>query len=197
MKKIFVAAGVVGALGFGAFGFASAYSTFTASQTGFHQYGNAHTATLKMDVEAGMADPNDVFLPDSGNCGFGNCNGGTLSFNITNPTDVPIAVRSIAVAPGFCYTQGCTPPPKIFSPLQSCIVHATFAAPGAFLGVGVAGPPSLQQWPVIEPHSTLHVNGSDYGGLGQHMLHLDANTPDECQGQPFTVWLIVTAGDAA
>jgi hypothetical protein len=201
MRKIWVAAGIVGAFGMGATGVAFAFSNFNAKQSGYHQYGSAQASTLKIKVEAGLPAGDEVLIPDSPYCPalVNDCGGGALSFSITNPTDVPLQVTNLAVATVPCFIQGCTPSPQIGSSNFNCGPHISFVAP-PLNNNGFTDPTKpmpLSSWPVIAPHSTLNVNGSDYGGLGSRMVHLDYNTPDECQGASISVGLVVTARDAA
>jgi hypothetical protein len=201
MKRVLIAAGVLGAVALGAVGVASAQSSFVAPQSGFRQVGNARIATLKITVEGAIADPSAILLPDSPYCpAVGNCGGGALSFDITNPTDVPVWVTDVAVVTTPCFVQGCTPAPVILAPATQalCGQHATFTPPPHSVYQTLPNLPlPLVKWPIVSPHGTLHVNGSDYGGLGAHMIHLDSSTPDECQGEALTVALVVTARDAS
>jgi hypothetical protein len=198
MKRIWIAAGVFGAMALGATGMAFGQSSWTAKQEGFRQWGTALGSTLKIKVEAGLPGAGDLLLPDNGVCpGAGNCAGGALSFSITNPTDVPLSVTDVAVQTR-CFGYPCVPAPVLGSSVYECMSHMQFVAPRPAGQTPLPSEPlSLSSWPILAPHSTLQVNGSDYGGLGNHMLHLDYTTPDSCQGASFVVGLVVTAKDAA
>jgi hypothetical protein len=172
----------------GGFGLAYAFGTFNAIQQGFRQGGEGQAARLTMQVEAGTADGNSQFLPDSP---VGSSPGGALQFAITNTSDFPIRVTAIAQATATCGAFQCpiqasnkntdgtytTPPTS-----GNCVNDLFFTAPQSFAN-----------WPTIGPHSTLQVNGTDNNQLGAGMIHMASNTPDGCQGALFTVGLKVTA----
>jgi hypothetical protein len=173
----------------GGFGLAYAFGTFNAIQHGFRQGGEGQAARLTMQVEAGTADGNSQFLPDSP---VGSSPGGALQFDITNTSDFPIRVTTMAQATVACggtaqcpqqtsnkNTDGTYPPPPTSG---TCVNYLFFS-----------GPTSLANWPTIGPHSTLHVNGTDNNQLGAGMIHMASNTPDGCQGALFAVGLKVTA----
>src|SRR5256885_12795161 len=59
----------------------------------------------------------------------------------------------------------------------------------------LAAPVNYDNWPVIPPHGTLQVNGSDNSRLGAGLVHLSSTTPDGCQGASFAMQLKVTASE--
>ncbi|HVH64730.1 MAG TPA: hypothetical protein VM674_01750 [Candidatus Acidoferrum sp.] len=185
----------------GGFGLAYAVGTFNATQKGFRQGGEGQAARLTMQVEAGTADANSDFVPDDSTCNGGpgndHCAGGALNFAITNTSDLPIRVTSIALA-NTCGGLGVGPcigsnkngdgtyPPAAAFPTGDCASHVTLAPPANF-----------NKWPTIGPNSTLQVNGTDNNSLGAAMVHLDNATPQGCQGALFSVGLNITATEQA
>jgi hypothetical protein len=178
----------------GGFGLAYAFGTFNAIQQGFRQGGEGQAARLTMQVEAGTADGNSQFLPDSSLPGASNP-GGALQFAITNTSDFPIRVTGIAQSTAPCGTSQCN--------VQSSNKNTdgTYATPpvsGTCANDLYFSPPaSFANWPTIGPHSTLHVNGTDNNQLGAGMIHMFSITPDGCQGALFTVGLKVTATETS
>jgi hypothetical protein len=193
MKKKFLVSALL-SLGIVVVGVGMAYAawTFKANQEGYRQGGAAETTRVTMRVEAGMADANSDFLPDDGLATSTNPGpGGALAFAIENTSNVPLAVSQIDVATVICGTA-------TWCPMISSNKNGT----GTF-GVGGGGdckqwvtftPPSgYANWPIIAPHSTLQVNGTDNNRLGAGMIHLAYNTAQGCQGATFGVSLKVTA----
>lgn len=172
----------------GGFGLAYAFGTFNAIEQGFRQGGEGQAARITMQVEAGTADGNSQFLPDSA---VGTSPGGALQFAITNTSDFPIRVTGIAQSTVMCGAALC--------PVQASNKNAdgTFPTPPAsgncVLDLFFTAPAGFANWPTIGPHSTLQVNGTDNNQLGAGMIHMISNTPDGCQGALFTVGLKVTA----
>lgn len=174
----------------GSFGIAYAVGTFSAIQQGFRQAGEGQAAKVTMQVEAGTADGNSDFLPDSA-FPFPPGPGGALDFAITNTSDFPIRVSSIAQSmvpcgPSQCAAQSSnknTDGTYAIPPLSGTCASSLFVTP----------PTQFANWPTIGPHSTLHVNGTDNNQLGAGMVHLFNNTPNACQGALFAVGLNVTA----
>ena len=184
-------------------GVAYATGTFKANQEGYRQAGESQAARLTMQVEAGTADANSDFVPDSNQCSVTNpCPGGALSFSIANTSDLPIRVTQIAQATFGCGFGGqCT--------IQSSNKNGngTFAArnaDGTFTsGSGdcqqyltFVAPSNFDPWPTIGPHSTLQVNGTDNSQLGAGLIHLTSSTPSGCEGAIFNLGLKVTATEA-
>lgn len=172
----------------GGFGLAYAFGTFSAIEQGFRPGGEGQAARVTMTVEAGTADGNSQFLPDSA---VGTSPGGALQFAITNTSDFPIRVTKIDQSTATCgfgtcpaqasnkNSDGTYPTPPLGG---NCAIYLFFTPPAGFAN-----------WPTIGPHSTLQVNGTDSNQLGAGMIHMNTNTPDGCQGALFTVGLKVTA----
>jgi hypothetical protein len=186
LLSVLMSAGIV----VGGFGVAYAFGTFNAIEQGFRQGGEGQAGKLTMVVEAGTADANSDFLPDSYNCNAA-CPGGALSFAITNTSDVPIRVTKLEQATKTCGIAQCQ------------ILASNKNTDGTYAPAGTSGscvtdfftalPTSFDNWPSIGPHSTLQVNGTDNNQLGAGMIHMNYFTPDGCQGALFTVGLKVTA----
>ena len=178
----------------GSFGIAYAVGTFSAIQQGFRQAGEGQAARVTMQVEAGTADGNSDFLPDSA-FPFPPGPGGALDFAITNTSDFPIRVTQIAQSTVPCGSQQCAAQSSnknsdgtyAIPPLSGTCVASLFVTP----------PTQFANWPTIGPHSTLHVNGTDNNQLGAGMVHLNNGTPNGCQGALFAVGLNVTAIEVA
>lgn len=172
----------------GGFGLAYAFGSFNAIEQGFRQGGEGQAARITMQVEAGTADGNSQFLPDSAT---GTSPGGALQFAITNTSDFPIRVTAIAQSTATCGLGQC--------PVQASNKNSdgTYPTPptggNCVLDLYFVAPASFANWPTIGPHSTLQVNGTDNNQLGAGMIHMIPNTPDGCQGALFTVGLKVTA----
>src|SRR5437868_5963705 len=120
-----------------------------------------------MRVEAGMADANSAFVPDDSSSPSNP--GGDLTFAIENTSDVPLAVTQIDVATTTCGNTQCP------------LIRSNKNGTGAFVvqGVGdckqyvtITSPTGFPNWPIIAPHSTLQVNGTDNNRLGAGMSHL-------------------------
>ncbi|TME54376.1 MAG: hypothetical protein E6I60_07850 [Chloroflexi bacterium] len=193
MKKKFLVS-VLLSLGIVVLGVGMAYAawTFKANQEGFRQGGAAQATHVTIRVEAGMADPNSDFVPDDGNANL-TSPGGALTFAIENTSNVPLAVTQIDVVNVQSTTCGGT-----VCPLISSNKNGT----GAFVAGGngdckqwasITPPSSYLNWPIIAPHSTLQVNGTDNNRLGAGMIHLSSSTAQGCQGATFGVNLKVTA----
>ena len=182
-------------------------SSLTASESDDHGRGNAESAHLEIEVEAGL-DPSSLLVPDSPGCTATapGCPGGNLNFSIQNKSGVPVRVTNLQQATASCVISGkpatCPAPiasdrldngQRVAAPdytstaANSCGTYARFSAPNL-----VAAP-----WPVIPAHGILQVNGSDDYALGAHLIHLVSNTPSACQGAGFFVPLSVTATDAS
>jgi hypothetical protein len=174
----------------GSFGLAYAAGTFSAIQQGFRQAGEGQAARVTMQVEAGTADGNSDFLPDSA-FPFPQGPGGALDFAITNTSDFPIRVTQIAQSTVPCGSQQCA------AQSSNKNTDGTFAIPplsgNCVTSLIVTPPTQYANWPTIGPHSTLHVNGTDNNQLGAGMVHLNNGTPNGCQGALFAVGLNVTA----
>jgi hypothetical protein len=172
----------------GGFGLAYAFGTFNAIQQGFRQGGEGQAARVTMQVEAGTADGNSQFLPDT----TASSPGGALQFAITNTSDFPIRVTAIAQATVACGIGAQCP-----SQTSNKNTDGTYATPpsgGSCVNdLFFEAPQSFANWPTIGPHSTLQVNGTDNNQLGAGMIHMPPTTPDGCQGALFTVGLKVTA----
>jgi hypothetical protein len=189
-KKLLVSVLMSVGIVVGSFGIAYAVGTFSAIQQGFRQAGEGQAARVTMQVEAGTADGNSDFLPDSA-FPFPPGPGGALDFAITNTSDFPIRVTQIAQTTVQCgstlcpqassnkSSDGTYPPPPLSG---TCVTYLTVTPPTQFAN-----------WPTIGPHSTLHVNGTDNNQLGAGMIHLSNGTPNGCQGALFAVGLNVTA----
>jgi hypothetical protein len=175
----------------GSFGIAYAVGTFSAIQQGFRQAGEGQAARVTMQVEAGTADGNSDFLPDSA-FPFPPGPGGALDFAITNTSDFPIRVTQIAQSQVPCGLGA-----QCASASSNKNTDGTYAIPplsGTCVNYLLVTPPStFANWPTIGPHSTLHVNGTDNNQLGAGMVHLTHDTPNGCQGALFAVGLNVTA----
>ena len=204
LVPLLVGAGLLGAI---APGLAS--SAWQAAQTGSQQWGTATATNLTIVVEGGL-DPDGQLLPDAGSAqycaaGYVVCPGAALSFTIENRSSVPLRVTNVQRHQTTCGSNA-TPPcyysiltdknndgtwsPYLTYGSTTCADHAYFMAPN-FNTFGA------RLWPVIPPHSTLHVNGHDNLALGAKMFHLDDTTPSACQGASFFVPLTVTAQDAS
>ncbi len=193
MKKKFVVS-VLLSIGIIVVGIGAAYAAFTfkANQEGFRQGGAAEATRVTMRVEAGMADANSDFVPDDALATLSNPGpGGDLTFAIENTSNVPLAVTQIDVATVICGTNTTCP-----------IISSNKNGTGTFV-IGGSGdckqwvtftPPSnYVNWPIIAPHTTLQVNGTDNNRLGAGLIHLAYNTAQGCQGASFGVSLKVTA----
>lgn len=176
VNRLLLAPAIVGAVALGAAAPAFAQSVFQAAQSGYHQAGTAQATKLTIRVEAALPDSHVLLLPDTAACAKA-CPGGALAFTVTNTGDVPLRVVGVTVTDGA----------KITSDHGTCGASASFAPPD------LGGRP----WPVIPPHATLQVNGSDSNQLGLGLIHLAVDTPNECQGATFTVPLSVAAEAAA
>ena len=195
MKKKFVVS-VLLSLGIVVVGVGMAYAawTFKANQEGFRQGGAAEATRVTMRVEAGMADANSDFIPDDGLATSTNPGpGGALTFAIENTSNVPLAVTQIDVV---------TVPSTSCGGTQCPFISSNKNGTGAFVSGGggdckqyvtITSPTGFLNWPIIAPHSTLQVNGTDNNRLGAGMIHLASNTAQGCQGATFTVNLNVTA----
>src|SRR5438309_1204542 len=129
--------------------------SFKANQEGYRQAGETQATRITMKVEAGIADPNGDFVPDDPNTGS---RGGDLTFSIRNTNNVPLRVTKVEVSTAGC-TLSCTGVTSnknidgTFAPIGSqgsCYQFLTFTAPSNY-----------DNWPVIPPHGTLQVNGTD------------------------------------
>ncbi len=182
-------------------------SSLTASDSDDHGRGQAESARLEIELEAGL-DPSSLLVPDSPGCsatGPG-CPGGNLNFSIENKSGVPVRVTNLQQATGRCAGTGkpttCPAPiasdrldngQRVAAPdytstaANSCGTYARFSPPNL-----TAAP-----WPVIPAHGTLQVNGTDGYALGAHLIHLVSTTPSACQGAGLFVPLSVTATDAS
>jgi hypothetical protein len=191
---------------------------YKATEKGVNQSGGGQAATLTIKVEAGLADPSSILLPDVGstNCPIvpttpvphpapysATCPGGALAFSVQNTSDIPLRVTDVEQRQ--CQS---TSQPNTMVP---CPVSSDKNADGGWVLDGVSGscsqfasfnPPVLnpssaggRQWPVIPAHGTLQVNGTDANGLGTGLLHLSNQTTPGCQGATFQVLLDVTAQD--
>lgn len=189
-KKLLVSVLMSVGIVVGSFGLAYAVGTFSAIQQGFRQAGEGQAARVTMQVEAGTADGNSDFLPDSA-FPFSPGPGGALDFAITNTSDFPIRVTQIAQTTVQCAATLC---PQATSNKNT---DGTYAIPPlsgtCVIYVNVTPPTQFANWPTIGPHSTLHVNGTDNNQLGAGMIHLGHDTPNGCQGALFAVGLNVTA----
>jgi hypothetical protein len=142
------------------------------------------------------------------------CPGGALNFTIQNTSDVPLSVVRIeaAVPPTPAtifssdkFTSGTFAPDQISG---DCKFVARYQAPdivdanGGHSNASTGVPPisnnqiNSRPWPIIPPHGTLAVNGTDANQLGLGMIHLDSFAANGCQGATFSTSLIVTAQDA-
>lgn len=175
VRPILLALSFIGAAVLGAAAPAFAQSALHAVQDGYHQEGAAQASRLSIRVEAALPDSRVLLLPDSSACGTA-CPGGALSFSITNTSEVPLRVV------GVTQTDGA----KITSSKAACAPYAHFVAPDL----------TARPWPLIPPHATLQVSGSDAFQLGLGLIHLAADTPNDCQGALFTVPLTVAAEPA-
>lgn len=194
-------------------GSALAYSVFSAVQTGSHPWGASESSRLTIRVEAGM-DADQVFVPDSPSCGnpvagvaaSPGCQGGSLVFSIENQSEVPLRVAAVSqgtISDGVTsncrvlsdkYEDGsfatgltCT---RLSVSIASCAADVAFAAPNLNVNGGA------RPWPIIPPHGTLQVNGTDNNQLGLGMIHLNSVTPPGCEGANFYIPLLVSALDA-
>jgi hypothetical protein len=189
----------------GSFGVAYALSNMKAIQEGFRQGGDSQAARLSMRVEAGLADQDGLFVPDSAACagggGFPNtCAGGTLSFSIQNTSKIPLRVNNLYAPTIPCGIGALCP-----------VVRSNKNTDGTFAPIGLNGsqngtcasfltfvaPANFNHWPIIPSHSTLQVNGTDTNRLGTGLAHLNSDTPQGCQGATFILNLLVDATDAA
>jgi len=187
-----LAAATIGAL---------ADSQFAAQVTGSRPWGEAQATRVTIRVEAGL-DANQVFVPDGQNCSLTStnpaCQGGALVFSIENQSNVPLRVAGISQGSvGSCsalsdkredgtFTFLTCSPSSTSPPSQSCALATIFVAPNFF----------THPWPVIPPHGTLEVNGTDNSALGRGMIHLSNVTPSGCEGASFYIPLNITAFDA-
>ncbi len=193
MKKKFVVS-VLLSIGIIVVAIGAAYAAFTfkANQEGFRQGGAAEATRVTMQVEAGLADANSDFLPDDALASSTNPGpGGALAFAIENTSNVPLAVAQIDVATVICGTNTTCP-----------IISSNKNGTGTFVNGGggdcrqyvtFTSPTNFTNWPIIAPHTTLQVNGTDNNRLGAGMIHLAYNTAQGCQGATFGVSLKVTA----
>jgi len=181
---------------------ALADSNFAAQVTGSRPWGEAQATRITIRVEAGL-DANQVFVPDGFNCSLTStnpgCAGGALVFSIENQSSVPL--RVVAISQGtvgscsalsdkredgtFAGVLTCSPS-STSPPSQSCALDTIFVAPNLF----------THPWPVIPPHGTLEVNGTDNSALGRGMIHMSNFTPTGCEGATFYIPLNITAIDA-
>jgi hypothetical protein len=199
-KKVLIAVLASLAVLVGGFGLAYAMGTFQALEQGVRQAGTGQAAKLTMQVEAGLADPNSTLLPDPISCNFTPCPGGALSFSITNNNDVPIRVLKIGGAMVPCGGFTCL---AVNSNKNTDGTYVQHGPDGGQLSTGTCStyasyqaPANYDNWPTIAPHSTLQVNGTDNNALGTGMIHLQNNTPNNCQGALFTIGLVVQATEA-
>lgn len=162
----------MGAAAIGAAAPAFAQSLFLATQGGYRQAGTAQASKLTIQVEAALPDGHVLLLPDATACGK-TCPGGALAFSVTNTGEVPLKVVAVAQTDGA----------KISSDRPTCAASASFAPPDL----------AARPWPLIPPHATLQVTGSDSYQLGLGLIHLAPNTPNDCQGATFTVPISVSA----
>jgi hypothetical protein len=189
MKKKFLVS-VLLSIGILVVGVGAVYAAFAfkANQEGYRQAGETQATRLTMRVEAGVADPNGDFVPDDPSTGN---RGGDLTFSIKNTNNVPLRVTKIEIPTSGCALQSstCITSNKnkngsfaLVGGWGDCNQYLTFAAPFDY-----------GNWPVIPPHGTLQVNGTDNSRLGAGLVHLLSTTPDGCQGASFAMQLKVTA----
>ena len=216
-KKLLIGGALGGIVTMGVGGFVVATVIYKANEKGINQGGGGQATTLTIRVEAGLADPSSVLVPDiSGtNCPIVpinavphpapssvQCPGGALSFSVQNTSDIPLRVTDVEQR--ICPTQGNLSGLCAFTSDKNadgtwafdgvtggCAAYASFNAP-LLNPQDVGGSP----WPVIPAHSTLQVNGSDANALGAGLLHLSPTTPSRCQGATYQVLLDVIAQDA-
>jgi len=180
---------------------ALADSQFAAQVTGSRPWGEAQATRITIRVEAGL-DANQVFVPDGFGCSLTStnpaCQGGALVFSIENQSSVPLRVTGIGQGTiGSCTTISDKHEDGTFT-LPNCSGSSgTPSSPNCsgdtyFLAPNLATRP----WPVISPHGTLEVNGTDNSALGRGMIHMFNATPTGCEGATFYMPLNITAVDA-
>jgi len=139
------------------------------------------------------------------------CPGGAMNFTIQNTSNVPLRVVSIdAVIPPSPATMFNSDKDSTGTFVDdqvggSCAFSAHYQAPDIIAAdhshsnvsnLGPGNQINSRPWPIIPPHGTLAVNGTDANQLGLGMIHLDGFNTNGCQGATFSTSLIVTAQDA-
>jgi hypothetical protein len=190
----------------GSVGIGYAFSNLRAVQEGFRQGGNSQASRITIRVEAGIADPDGILVPDDGSCASTStnfCTGGSLSFSIRNTSQIPLRVNGVFPYEIPCGAPGTPPCPIVYSNKN---IDGSFAPISGATGfqsgsckdyLSFVEPANFNNWPIIPLHSTLEVNGTDNNRLGAGLAHLKSSTPDGCQGATFSMVLIVTANDAS
>jgi hypothetical protein len=190
----------------GSVGIGYAFSNLRAVQEGFRQGGNSQASRITIRVEAGIADPDGILVPDDGSCASTStnfCTGGSLSFSIRNTSQIPLRVNGVFPYEIPCGAPGTPPCPIVYSNKN---IDGSFAPISGATGfqsgsckdyLSFVAPANFNNWPIIPLHSTLEVNGTDNNRLGAGLAHLKSSTPDGCQGATFSMVLIVTANDAS
>jgi hypothetical protein len=220
-KKLLGGGALAGIVTMGVGGFVLATVIYKANEKGSNQGAGGQATTLTIRVEAGLADPSAILIPDfsTGGCpvvpstfvphpapASTVCPGGAIGFSVENTSDIPLRVTDVEQRA--CVNNAVYPPTSSPCPFTSdkntdgswaylpiatgsCAQFASFNAPVLNPADYGVGHP----WPVIPAHSTLQVNGSDGNALGAGLLHLSPDTPSACQGATYQVPLDVTAQD--